>query len=78
MVSSVGSIISFVALLFFIFMLWEALASQRGVVAPNNIVTSLEWKDVTPLGFHNMSESGVITNPCLFGEQKPIWRLTVN
>jgi len=31
-VSSIGSIISFVAVLYFMFIVWEALAAQRGVV----------------------------------------------
>ena len=59
--SRIGSILSFVALLFFIFLLWEALASQRGVIASGHIPTSLEWQDTLPLGFHNQPETIVIT-----------------
>jgi len=41
-VSSYGSMLSFVGLLFFIFILWEALVSQRPVIGLSHIGTSLE------------------------------------
>lgn len=63
MVSRIGSIVSFVALLFFIFLLWEAFVSQRRIVSSSHISSSLEWQDVVPLDFHNYSETGVITSP---------------
>jgi heme/copper-type cytochrome/quinol oxidase subunit 1 len=62
-ISSMGSLISFTALLFFIFIIWEAFASQRPVIASPHIPTSIEWNDVLPLDFHNLRETGVITNP---------------
>nr|YP_009988593.1 cytochrome c oxidase subunit I [Pharyngocirrus uchidai]QNM39904.1 cytochrome c oxidase subunit I [Pharyngocirrus uchidai] len=65
-VSSIGSMISFVALLYFIFILWEAFASQRAVISPTHLPTSLEWNDRLPLDFHNMPETGVITRPSIF------------
>jgi cytochrome c oxidase subunit 1 len=61
-VSSFGSMLSLVALLLFIYILWEAFASQRRVVARAHIPTSIEWNDVLPLDFHNMSETGVIAS----------------
>jgi len=65
-VSSIGSLISFVALLLFIFILWEAFAAQRAVVSRSHIPSSLEWSDpVLPLDFHNLSETGIITYPSL-------------
>lgn len=62
-VSSIGSIISFVALLIFIFVIWEALAAQRRIVARPHMPSSMEWRDTLPLDFHNMSETGIITIP---------------
>ncbi len=41
--SSIGSIISFVGLLFFIFILWESFAAQRGVISSTAQVASAEW-----------------------------------
>jgi len=60
-VSSIGSIISFVALLLFIFILWEALAAQRPIIVSSHRATSLEWQDLTPPDFHNMPEQPFIT-----------------
>lgn len=59
-VSSMGSILSFVAVIFFVVILWEAFASQRGIICATNIPTSLEWADTLPLGFHNLDESAAI------------------
>nr|QUT13265.1 cytochrome c oxidase subunit I [Nais communis] len=60
-VSSIGAIMSFVALLLFIFIVWEALAAQRSVVASPHMPSSMEWSDTLPLDYHNMSETGLIT-----------------
>lgn len=62
-VSSIGRIISFIALLFFIFILWEAFASQRSVVTTTQQATALEWQDILPLDFHNIPETGVVIYP---------------
>lgn len=62
-VSSLGAIISFVALLIFIFIIWEALAAQRRIIARRHIPSSIEWRDTLPLDYHNMSETGIITIP---------------
>jgi cytochrome c oxidase subunit 1 len=59
-ISSMGSLLSFVALLLFIFILWEAFASQRNVVARIHMPTAIEWRDILPLDFHNLNESGAI------------------
>nr|QGZ09933.1 cytochrome c oxidase subunit 1 [Eisenia nordenskioldi nordenskioldi] len=63
-VSSFGSLLSFVALLLFIFILWEAFASQRSVISSPHMPSALEWSDSTlPLHFHNLEETGMITYP---------------
>lgn len=63
-VSSLGSLLSFVALILFIFILWEAFAAQRRVAARPHLATSIEWADTTlPLDFHNLKETGIITYP---------------
>lgn len=62
-VSSIGSLLSFTALMLFIFILWEAFARQRTVIASPHIPTSIEWRDVLPLDFHNLRETGIITRP---------------
>nr|AKD01706.1 cytochrome oxidase subunit I [Paranais litoralis] len=62
-VSSVGAIMSFVALLMFIFIIWEALAAQRSIIASPHMPSSMEWSDTLPLDYHNMPETGIITVP---------------
>jgi cytochrome c oxidase subunit 1 len=62
--SSVGAIISFVALLLFIFIVWEALVRQRRIVASPHIPSAIEWtREALPLDFHNLPETGLITTP---------------
>ena len=51
-ISSYGSILSFVGLLFFICILWEALISQRTVVGLSHMGTALEWNNKLPPHFH--------------------------
>nr|YP_009231970.1 cytochrome c oxidase subunit I [Bolma rugosa]AMA07318.1 cytochrome c oxidase subunit I [Bolma rugosa] len=59
-VSSFGSMVSFVAVLYFMFIVWEAFVSQRGVVWSLHMSTALEWDNVLPADFHNPSETGAI------------------
>jgi heme/copper-type cytochrome/quinol oxidase subunit 1 len=59
-VSSAGSLISFVAVLFFIFIVWERFVSQRGVVFSSHLRTVLEWDNRLPVDFHNESETGFV------------------
>lgn len=62
-ISSIGSLLSFTALILFIFILWEAFARQRTVIARPHIPTSIEWRDILPLDFHNLRETGIISRP---------------
>ena len=62
-VSSIGSLLSFTALILFIFIIWEAFASQRAVITRPHIPTSIEWRDILPLDFHNLRETGLISSP---------------
>ena len=62
-ISSIGSMLSFIALLLFIFILWEALTRQRATISASHQASSLEWQDVLPLDFHNSSETVIITTP---------------
>lgn len=59
-ISSIGSLLSFTALLIFIFITWEAFASQRTIISRQHIPSSIEWRDILPLDFHNLRETGLI------------------
>lgn len=64
-ISSLGSTLSFVALLYFIFILWEALLSQRPLVFIPYIPTSVEWAGgLFPPDHHNKARV-----PSLFVKQ---------
>nr|ABF21343.1 cytochrome c oxidase subunit I [Scoloplos cf. armiger CB-2006] len=53
-ISSIGSMLSFIALLYFIFILWEALLSQRPLVFMPSMSTAVEWANPHfPLDHHN-------------------------
>jgi cytochrome c oxidase subunit 1 len=59
-ISTIGSTISFVAVLYFMFILWEAFISQRSMIWSLHITRSLEWDNVLPADFHTNLEVGAI------------------
>nr|BDY26058.1 cytochrome c oxidase subunit I [Spurilla braziliana] len=58
-VSSFGSLFSIFAVLMFVFLVWEALQTQRSVLFSKAPSISREWDDVLPLDFHSNTESSV-------------------
>nr|ANC65493.1 cytochrome c oxidase subunit 1 [Hirudo verbana] len=60
-VSSFGSILSTIAVLLFIYLLWESFSSQRMLIFFPGLGSSLEWLiKCSPLRFHNFTELGVV------------------
>nr|YP_009407597.1 cytochrome oxidase subunit 1 [Modiolus philippinarum]ASB29981.1 cytochrome oxidase subunit 1 [Modiolus philippinarum] len=59
LLSSIGSMLSFLSVWLFIFIVWESLLSQRGVVCKSNRPNSLEWKAYwsCPIPFHSRKET---------------------
>nr|QHZ87419.1 cytochrome c oxidase subunit I [Platycnemis phyllopoda] len=55
-VSSVGSSISMIGVILLLFIMWEALSSQRQVLATNALSTSIEWYQKTPPTEHSFNE----------------------
>jgi cytochrome c oxidase subunit 1 len=63
-ISSFGSIVSFIGLLFFIFLIWEALVSQRHIMFTLHKVSRIEWNSsFIPLEFHNAPENPLVIKP---------------
>nr|AAB01116.1 cytochrome oxidase subunit I [Parvulastra vivipara] len=57
-ISSIGSTISLIATLIFLFMLWEAFTSQRTISRPEFSASSLEWQYNTfPPSHHTFNET---------------------
>ena len=60
--SSTGSIISFIAALGLIFIIWEALTSSRIVIITPFLSSSIEWKHPYPPADHSFTEMPLISN----------------
>lgn len=58
--STFGSLISYVGLFFFIFIIWEAIVSQRIVIRTEHASISSEWLENWPLDAHTNNESPYI------------------
>nr|UZN44216.1 cytochrome c oxidase subunit I [Acharax sp. NY-2022] len=55
--SSFGSMISFIGILYFMFVVWEAFCSQRAVIWSYYVGTNTEWDDILPVDFHSLPET---------------------
>nr|YP_010583783.1 cytochrome c oxidase subunit I [Octopus salutii]UXN83979.1 cytochrome c oxidase subunit I [Octopus salutii] len=60
MLSSMGSLLSMTSIMFFMFIVWESLISQRTIIWSNHLNTSLEWDNRLPVDFHNQMETGAL------------------
>nr|AFP83475.1 cytochrome c oxidase subunit I [Hapalochlaena lunulata] len=60
MLSSMGSLLSLTSIMFFMFIVWESLISQRTIIWSNHMNTSLEWDNRLPVDFHNQMETGAL------------------
>lgn len=56
-VSSLGSFMTVLRVLFFIIILWESFVTQRSIIFTNNVSIHLEWSPRLPIGFHSHMES---------------------
>lgn len=61
-ISTIGSTISLLGILFFFFIIWESLVSQRQVLFPVQLNSSIEWLQNTPPAEHSYSELPLLTN----------------
>lgn len=58
MISRWGSLVSFVALVGFLFIVWERVVRQRRLVFPGVVGTAVEWRGhVWPIGLHNFDQN---------------------
>lgn len=60
-ISSIGSIISFVAVLIFIFIIWERITTNRQVLFPTQTRNSIEWFQNIPPAEHSYAELPTIS-----------------
>nr|YP_007026343.1 cytochrome c oxidase subunit I [Rutilia goerlingiana]AFV08624.1 cytochrome c oxidase subunit I [Rutilia goerlingiana] len=62
MISSIGSTISFLGILYFFFIIWESFMSQQQVIYPIQLNSSIEWFQNSPPTEHSYSELPLLTN----------------
>nr|YP_010163984.1 cytochrome c oxidase subunit I [Phloeosinus perlatus]QRK25835.1 cytochrome c oxidase subunit 1 [Phloeosinus perlatus] len=56
MISSIGSMISLVSIMMFIFIIWESLSAKRYCISPENLSSSIEWFQQLPPAEHSYNE----------------------
>nr|YP_009159320.1 cytochrome c oxidase subunit I [Parochlus steinenii]AKP94954.1 cytochrome c oxidase subunit 1 [Parochlus steinenii] len=61
-VSTVGSTISLFGILFFLFIVWESMISQRTPLYPLQLNSSIEWYQSLPPAEHSYAELPLLTN----------------
>nr|VFU78813.1 cytochrome c oxydase subunit 1 [Proasellus arthrodilus] len=61
-ISSVGSLISVISVLLFLFIIWESLVSGRATSSHMNFSSSLEWFHSSPPADHSYSEIPLLSN----------------
>uniref|UniRef100_UPI00202806D0 cytochrome c oxidase subunit I n=1 Tax=Symphoromyia crassicornis TaxID=1842026 RepID=UPI00202806D0 len=61
-VSTIGSTISFLGILYFIYIIWESMVSKRTVMFPIQLNSSIEWFQNLPPAEHSYSELPLLTN----------------
>uniref|UniRef100_UPI00233E7BA3 cytochrome c oxidase subunit I n=1 Tax=Fissuleon brevigonarcus TaxID=2929834 RepID=UPI00233E7BA3 len=60
-ISSIGSLISFIGVLFFFFILWESMFSKRMILFSAQLPSSIEWLQKYPPAEHSYSELPILT-----------------
>nr|AEI70451.1 cytochrome oxidase subunit I [Simulium definitum] len=61
-VSTIGSTISFIGVLFFLFIIWESMVAHRSVIYPIQLNSSIEWYQNLPPAEHSYAELPLLTN----------------
>nr|QNE85733.1 cytochrome c oxidase subunit I [Helophilus pendulus] len=61
-VSSIGSTISLVSIIFFMIIIWKSMIKQRQVIYPMQLNSSIEWYQNIPPAEHSYSELPLLSN----------------
>nr|UOU85319.1 cytochrome c oxidase subunit I [Mycomya fimbriata] len=62
LISSIGSMISLLGIIFFIFIIWESMLSNRNVILSTQLNSSIEWFQNNPPAEHSFNELPLLTN----------------
>nr|AIZ58673.1 cytochrome c oxidase subunit I [Ornithodoros pavimentosus]AIZ58686.1 cytochrome c oxidase subunit I [Ornithodoros pavimentosus] len=58
--SSIGSTISFISILIFIFILWESMSKKRLIISSQYIPSSIEWQLNYPPAEHTFNQTNIL------------------
>ena len=61
-VSSIGSTISFLRIIFFIFIIWNSMIKNQLSLFSNQLNSSIEWFQIIPPAEHRFNELPILTN----------------
>nr|YP_010587536.1 cytochrome c oxidase subunit I [Mordacia mordax]YP_010587549.1 cytochrome c oxidase subunit I [Mordacia praecox]WAB46093.1 cytochrome c oxidase subunit I [Mordacia mordax]WAB46106.1 cytochrome c oxidase subunit I [Mordacia praecox] len=61
-ISSIGSSVSLIAVVMFMFIVWEAFSAKRKVIMTNLLSTNLEWLHGCPPPYHTYEEPTYVKN----------------
>lgn len=61
-ISSLGSYISLLAVIFILIIVWESIINQRITIFPLNIPSSIEWYQNLPPAEHSYNELPILSN----------------
>lgn len=61
-ISTIGSSISLLGIIFLLFIIWESIISNRQVIFPIQLNSSIEWYQNIPPAEHSYSELPLLTN----------------
>nr|QKY63898.1 cytochrome c oxidase subunit 1 [Triatoma rubida] len=59
-ISSIGSTISLISIIFFLFIIWESMASKRQIIFSESLSTNIEWFQKYPPAEHSYAEIPII------------------
>lgn len=60
-ISSLGSTLSVIGVIFFIYIIWERIITKRIVLFQNNIISRIEWLQNYPPAEHSFNELPILT-----------------
>lgn len=61
-ISTIGSTISLLGILYFLYIIWESIVSKRSVIFPIQLNSSIEWYQELPPAEHSYSELPLLSN----------------
>ena len=61
-ISTIGSSISLLGILFLLYIIWESIITQRQVIYPIQLNSSIEWYQNIPPAEHSYSELPLLNN----------------